>query len=56
VRKRQQQNEPNLTKDLIKNTATQPEKTDFSIKNQQDYNRSMDVTALPPSFLFGMKI
>jgi hypothetical protein len=31
-------------------------KTKFSIKNQQDYNRSAEVTALPPLFLIEMKI
>jgi hypothetical protein len=30
-------------------------KTKFSIDNQQEYNRSTEVTALPPSFLIGIK-
>jgi hypothetical protein len=31
------------------------QKTNFSLHSKQDYTESAEVTALPPSFLIGMK-
>jgi hypothetical protein len=55
---RENQGRGNHLQDRITQTRTTPKstsntqgnKTDFSIEEQQDYNGSMEVTALPPSF------
>jgi hypothetical protein len=50
-----QASDPKRNRNQKRGTTHIGSKMKFSIENQQEYNRSTKVSALPPSFLIGIK-